>query len=481
MKKEIIFYLIYILFYVNVNGQGSNFYEFNNLSSIYYSSKIDSLKKGVKPAVIFSKETQKVYEEQVNSRVEAIVQSLKVNQFVYQPEIYNYINSILLELVSRNKELIPNMPFLLLDRSASVNAYTFGFNILAVNMGMIDFARSKEELSFVLAHELSHNLLNHAQEADMNRADWLTSDEYKNGLKDISASKYQKFSKLKNLVKGFSFTRNRHSRYGETNADSLAIVLLKNAKIPFNAQWLLRLDSADNNYQLSLKKDIASYFTEFDISINVALTQKKALGLSSKVFNFKDTTKLQDSLKTHPDCEIRYNAILAQNSPAFNETKIPEAIKAIAKKVYLWNLFDDGHLTACSYRIILEKDNGNTDPWYNYLFNNILWGLVYANNDNKRFLAINVKPKESISKNYLQLQTLYEQITADDLNMYYATINKQNFWTNLTESEKNSKLLFDSIIQNQSNNKEVNKLIETLIKTNPNSYINEFINRLKTK
>src|SRR4030095_12005814 len=127
-------------------------------------------------------------------------------------------------------------------------------------------SESREELALAIAHELSHNILTHAENAMKQRAEWLTSEEYKNSLNDILDSKYERLTRLKKVLETYSFARNRHQRYKESEADSMAIILLKKADIAFNAQFFLRLDSSDSPYKQSLGKPVKSYFEPYGVA-----------------------------------------------------------------------------------------------------------------------------------------------------------------------------------------------------------------------
>jgi hypothetical protein len=249
--------------------------------------------------------------------------------------------------------------------------------------------------------------------------------------------------------------------------------------MPFNANWLLRLDSADNEYKTDLKQELPAYFKNYNIDINASIFEKKYVGLSAKKYNFKDTTTLEDSLKTHPDCIIRYNTTLQQTTPNINETPIPANIKVLAKKIMLWNLFDDKHLTSCAYRVLLEKDNGNMDAWYDFMLHNVLFGLVYSSKQYKRFNAINIKPKELISKKYYQLQTMFEQVSTENLEAYFAEMGKSNFWNNLSADDRAFKNFETEVIAKESMLKEVNSLANTFTKVYEETFFVEFVNHFK--
>jgi hypothetical protein len=123
----------------------------------------------------------------------------------------------------------------MLDRDPSVNAYAVGGNFLAVNLGLIAWCQTREELAFTLAHELSHNILKHWETSAYETAKWLSSDEYKQSVNAVLDSKYERL--------------------------------------------------------------------------------KRSHGLSTRAYNFSESSGLEDSLKTHPDCLVRYEKTKDRATP----------------------------------------------------------------------------------------------------------------------------------------------------------------------
>src|SRR6185312_10744323 len=331
---------IIVLFFSNISiAQNKTLYSYQDLSKFYFKSQKDSLKKSwVCPQVFTNKATQKKYKEIWDSRTDFITEAIDNNDFIYDVDLYNYINGIITDLKKSNATLLTQSPFLILDRSAAVNAYALGGNVIAVNLGLITFAQSREEIALVIAHELSHNILKHPENSMKERAAWLTSDEYKNSLNAVLDSKYERFTRLKKVLETYTFSRNKHSRYHESDADSLAIVMLRNSNISFDPRFFLRLDSTDNAYQLPLKSPVKNYFASYNMQLDDAWFTKRSKGLSSRNYNFKDTTSLNDSLKTHPDCVERFEKTKNQASAKISLTAIPSSIKDRANKMLLWNM-----------------------------------------------------------------------------------------------------------------------------------------------
>lgn len=472
-----------ILLCIGLKAQVKDLYTYQELSEVFYEKQKDSLKKAwICPTLYKEKETQKKYKEIWDSRTSFMVNSIEANSYVYDKEVYSYLYDIINQIVNANKDRVPVRPFLLLDRSGSVNAYAIGNNIIAVNLGLITFSQSREELALIIAHEMSHNILTHPENAMKQRAELLTSDEYKNSLNAVLDSKYERLTRLKKILSNYSFSRSKHQRYHESDADSLAILLLKKANISFAAKYFLRLDSADIQYRQPLKAAVKNYFTAYNLPFEDGWTQKRSRGLSTRNYNFRDTSSLQDSLKTHPDCEERYNKTKSLTDTKTNITPIPDAIRERTNKIVLWNMYNNMSLTTCLYRIMLEKDKGNKDEWYDFMVYNIFSGLFYADRELKRFNAIGVTPKEYVSKEYYELQTALEQIPRESLEGYCKSFQSAHFWNNMSPAEKSfKKLMYTLALDADNSDKHKASAAKAFTVDNSTSLYREFAKMFENK
>jgi len=441
-----------IVLSANANAQVKNLYSYQDLSHFYYEKQKDSLKKAwACPDAFKEKAAQKKYKEIWEERTARVTDAIADNDYVHDKEVYGYIDGILRQLVDANKQLVPVRPLLFIDRSPAVNAYASGGYVLSVNLGLIAYATTREELALIVAHELSHNILHHIENSMMATAAWLSSDEYKKSLNSVLDSKYERYSRLKKVYEGYSFSRNRHQRFKESEADSMAVVLLKKSNIPFDARYFLRLDSSDMILKQPLKHPLKDYFTAYHLPYEDSWSQKRSKGLSSRAYSFVDTTSLEDSLKTHPDCIVRYNKTKDLSTPNARWTPIPAAVMEKANRMLVWNLYSNNNLTACLYRLLLLKDKGYNDPWYDFMISNVFSGLYYSDREMARFNAINVTPKEYISKDYYGLQTLLEQMPRDNLKQYCETMQQESFWQGLSPAEKDLRTLLHTLALDTDN------------------------------
>jgi hypothetical protein len=474
---------IFTIIALPVFAQTKSLYSYQDLSHVYYQKQKDSLTKAWQcPSIYKEKTTQKKYKEIWEERTEFLTRAIQNDNYIRDNEVYTYVDGIITQIVQANKQMIPVKPLLLLDRSSSANAYAMGNNIIAVNLGLIVFSRSREELSLAIAHELSHNILSHPENAMKQRAEWLTSEDYQKSLNAVLDSKYERLSRLKKVLENYSFSRSKHQRYHESDADSLAIVLLKKSNIAFNADFFLRLDSSDNIYQNRLKNPVKHYFTSYNLPFEDSWTKKRSKGLSTKAYNFKDTSGIEDSLKTHPECVERYNKTRSLTVSQGTYSNIPAAIHDKANKMLIWNMYSNMSLTPCLYRILMEKDRGNTDEWYDFMIHNIITGLYYADREMHRFNAIGVTQKEFISRDYYELQTMLEQIPREQLEQYCKVIQDAGFWKTLPAGEKAFKtLLYTLALDPDNSDRNKAKAAKEFTSGNANSMYCELAQNFEKK
>jgi Zn-dependent protease with chaperone function len=465
------------------SAQDQSLYNYQDLSHLYYQKQKDSLKKAwVCPTLFRDKDGQRQYKAIYDSRTDFLLAAIANDDYVHDHEVYPYIAAIVRQIADANRDLIPVDPLLLLDRNPSVNAYALGDNVLAVNLGLITFSQTREELALAIAHEMSHNILHHPENAMRDRAAWLSSDEYKQSLNAVLSSRYDRLTRLQKVLEAFSFSRSRHQRFHESEADSLAIILLLKCNITFDARYFLHLDSSDDEYHQHLHLQLRDYFTAYQLPFDDSWATRRSHGLSTRNYNFSDTTTLEDSLKTHPDCPERYARTRSRSSARPLLTPIPPSLREHANKMLIWNLYSSGTLTPCLYRVFLAKDKGNKDPWYDFMVSNIFYGLFFADRNLNRFNAIGIVQKEYISRDYYSLQTLFEQMPRDNLRQYCETFGNGAFWNNLASPERGLKsFLYTLALDPDGSDRNRSKAAHTFAADNAGSMYCEFAQNFEKK
>jgi Zn-dependent protease with chaperone function len=483
MTARILLPVVLLLGAAGTYGQTNCLYNYQDLSHFYYAKQKDSIRKAwVCPPIFKNKDTQKKYKEIWDERTDMVTGAIAGNDYVHDNEVYGYLEAIVSQIADANHALIPEKPFLLVDRDPSANAYSTGGNLIAVNLGIITFCHTREELALVIAHELSHNILRHRETAMQQQAEWFTSDEYRKSVNAVLDSKYERLTRLNKILEGYTFSRSRHQRYKESDADSLAVILLKRSNIAIQPEFFLRLDSSDMEYREPLHHPLSAFFAAYHLPYDEAWTQRRSHGLSTHAYSFSENATIDDSLKTHPDCPDRYAKTKNQATVNPHLTLIPEAIHEKANKMLLWNLYSNLDLVPCLYRILLLKDEGNTDTWYDFMLSNVFAGLYYADRQLNRFNAIGVIPKEFISKDYYALQTMLEQMPRESLMQSCQILKDEGFWSRLPPAEKDLRtLIFTLALDPDNSDKNKAKAAYNFSSGNATSMYCEFAQNFEKK
>ncbi len=218
-----------------------------------------------------------------------------------------YMQSILTEIVSHNPSL-QNMELrTCFSRAYSPNALCTGEGTILFNIGLFSRLQNESQAAFVLCHEIAHQYLDHNNRHIAQYINTVYSDSFQRRLQQIKKAEYQKGKMLEETITGISFTGRRHTREHESEADSVALEFLKNTRYNISASLscLALLDSADNDkYNVLPKPDSLFNFSNYPFQ-STWLHRKTTFLASLPSVRRKQLKKEEDSLKTHPDCDIR--------------------------------------------------------------------------------------------------------------------------------------------------------------------------------
>lgn len=238
-----------------------------------------------------------------------------------QDTITRYLQQIVARIQAANPQ-IKNRKFLVFtNRSSIPNAFNLGAGIIFMNLGLLARLESEDELAFIIAHEMSHDIKDHVENSLIRLTEIQNDEEYKKELKKISKQTFGKarsevYLKLKYLSK---YTGAK--RECEIQADSLGQAFLFNAGYDTKAaiRTMHVLDSVDMpafrkpvNYSKYLN------FSSYPFKDSWLMPEEdESIGgnISSMVF--------PDSLKTHPDCKVRISELEKQELPKKNVAMRP--------------------------------------------------------------------------------------------------------------------------------------------------------------
>jgi hypothetical protein len=236
------------------------------------------------------------------------------------PAAQTYLDGLVAEILRANPELSLSLAGsgtsstdrvfrCYFSRSAVPNAAYIGEGIILFNMGLFDRLDNESEAAFVLCHEIAHFLLRHPENSMDKYVTTINSGEMQMQLRKIKSSEYRRNQQLEGMMKGIAFDSRRHSRDHESQADSMAVELLRRTRFGVSGALttLTILDTIDTD-TLNTGECLRRTFDSRNYPF-----QKKWLareeGLLGGHGRLPDDARLEDSLKTHPDCQLRIKAL----------------------------------------------------------------------------------------------------------------------------------------------------------------------------
>ena len=278
-------------------------------------------------------EYKKDYQDIYTVRWKLIREKFDEKEVYTNPAAQQYLDGLVNEIVKANPVLKGKSFSCYFSRSATPNASYLGEGIILFNMGLFKRLANESQAAFVICHELAHFYLQHSEKSIRKYVTTLNSAEVQRELRKIKQTEYRKREQLDKLANGFAFNTRRHGRDNETEADSMAVELLKATRFDAgqSVTTLALLDNIDID-SLDMKATLQKVFHSKDFPFQKRWIDVET-GLLGGHARIKTDQTYIDSLKTHPDCKTRMavlsnlltkapqatNKISLANQPGFDE------------------------------------------------------------------------------------------------------------------------------------------------------------------
>ena len=391
------------------------------------SLQLDIFKKNVKEKYLQDsaslmgenrKYTLKIFRDRFNY----INEMFAGKEFIYNAETNAYLMSLVNEILKTNPVLQKQGTRYLFSRAYWPNAFSTGEGTIVFNIGLFKKLDNESQAAFVLCHELSHLYLKHSNNAIDHYINTLYSKDFQTKLKEIKKQAYEKNKELDKLEKGIVFSGRRHGREHEAEADSMALLFMKNTgfNVRESLTCLALLDSIDkDNYNTEQGLPLLFNFPEYTFQNKWIKKEGAFFGVSAEN---KITGKEEDSLKTHPDCKIRI-AIL---TPSIEKLK-DNAAKTFAVNVREFNnlkqqfefeiinyCYKSNRISRCLYEA-MQLYNKYPDNTYITTMIGKSLNLMYSNQKNHTLNKIVSLPSPMGEKNYNTLLEFIQKISLRDI------------------------------------------------------------------
>jgi Zn-dependent protease with chaperone function len=240
-----------------------------------------------------------------NDRFDNLKEQFTSKSLLTFPEAQKYLNTLVGEIV-KNNPVLNGIPINVYFAKTGVpNAAFEGDGVIVFNLGLFARLQNESQAVFVLCHEMAHLYLNHINKAIYKYVNTLYSKETQEQLRHIQHQQYNKGVMTESLAKAFTFDYTRHSRDHESEADSMGLVFMHNTRFDLQEglSCLALLDTIDVNH-FQTEAFIRQNFNAPSYPFQSRWLHQES-GLLGGHAELKADKPLDDSLKTHPDCQAR--------------------------------------------------------------------------------------------------------------------------------------------------------------------------------
>ncbi|HTA62810.1 MAG TPA: M48 family metalloprotease [Bacteroidia bacterium] len=280
-----------------------------------------------------NKDQKKDIKEILTANKKAFV-SLDTSKLLMRTDtITKYLQALTDRIQQKNPLLKGKKITLFTYRTEEPNAANWGAGVILVNLDLLSKYTNEEEICITLCHEISHDLKNHVIHGLEEKYAVLNSEAFKKEVKTIKQTEFGKYKQIEALLAKFLSKNTKSSRTKELEADSLGLVLYCNAGYSayYAFQEMEKLDSIDKPIFFN-KIDYSKQFNSPIYPFKKSWLEPE--GEEETITGSNVTRERPDSLKTHPDCKIRLQALKriakrmnyntnkpAQSSTAYNYFK----------------------------------------------------------------------------------------------------------------------------------------------------------------
>lgn len=402
------------------------------LFSQQYQTKSEHFLQEIKSTA--AKKTYKSFNAQYELYVEDFEEKIKDGDFLYDNRTSKLLNDLYLKLKSNND--FGNKDITLsVSKDRSLNAYMTPDDVLVINIGSIYFIPNEGQMTALLAHEMSHSILEHGRKQWLERIEKDNSRELNAKIDRIRRKKYKRGGAFFDLIKNNIYEEKSKSRQHEFEADSLAILLMKNANVPIGDYMeMMKLSiKYDSITPSGVEPDV--YRKYFDLEGQAFKDEwLKQEDYSSYIYNTKIKGLDQDSIASHPDFKDRI-ASLKRIYPELDKDSLNrsentdsyDALRTLAEYELLPNLYDTENYGIGVYMAIKMLEKGCDEAYCKQWLGTFFTEMYEAKKKYKlnKYLQAIVPDKHTAS--YIQFLSLMWNLKLDEMKYiadFYSPTNQ---------------------------------------------------------
>lgn len=425
--------LIAVFFFTDLRAQKAVLIDTLNLQ--YRKSLFDDF--GSRAAKVESKfaslpernvrnQTLKMYKTRKKDVEEQINKGLFFGDNLYETFLKSQLDII--EKANPNWKEI-NQVKVLVAAAENPNASASAEGYIVFNLPMFLRATNHYTIAYVLCHELAHRLLNHSYTSVVASAELNTSSDFKAKTSSIKKNRYNKGKMASELFRQIVYEDRKASRSVEFQADSLGYVLFAKAfpEAKYEALnsllWLSDIDKDKDSISISHYQKVLS-------TPNQPFKMKWLEKDEISDYTYDKTPKFWtiDSLKTHPDCELRAQRMTElfqiEKKNAKNENSDFTKLKKSAQFDFIYSLHYLKSYGMSLYHCLQQLQTNPEDKWLRQMTGQNLEKLQGLQNQYRLNEALET-PDPQYSASYNTFLHLIREMRKSELNeiiTYYKSI-----------------------------------------------------------
>ncbi len=354
-----------------------------------------------------SKEAQRLYSKAIKERNEAMAEMIEEDKLTADPILLQRCESVISRLRNANPSYDLKGIKIFIARSGEPNAFCFGEGTLVVNRGIFLLVENEDELAFIMAHELSHQFLNHVEARYQRQISMRVSKDFKDEVKTAVKAGRTQADEYLALRRRLYAEQGEYSRTHELEADSLGLAMCVKAGYDAGkaAQMLLKLNRVDEIWVGLNLYDLQ----KLQISTPEAAKPQRYSGLSGAKVTLTAKNPFDSLKRTHPDALLRYTTLLHRDTPQktdapkeiLQRTATPEKGRQLVEIICYY--LEGRSIGLALHYVLLAQSCGFTDAVFDDLLSASLSGLRGAAKRGERYDATYVYTSNNCSLRELQV------------------------------------------------------------------------------
>ncbi len=357
---------------------------------------------------------KKEYKDVYTVRWKLIREKFEKGEVYTNPDAQQYLDKLVQEIVSVNPALNREPVEIFFSRSGIPNASYLGESIILFNMGLFKKLDNESQAAFIICHELAHFYFQHSDEGIRQYIDNKHSTAARRSVRKRNAE-YRKKSQPDLRSNGIALNIRKHCRDQETEADSMAVELLRNTRFDVDEAItaMILLENVNHDTDITSLLQQAFHFPQYPLREGWMPEQN-----NDHIKTLKRTALLPDN--THPDIKSRINLLqkLLKTKTRVSPVNTTGSSERFNKLKQLFNYeiveyyYEAGNYSRSLFHALEAASLYHADPYLTTRIGNILTELSDT-------------PKELTPGKFIELPSPYQLPAYNTLLLFLQNLRKE--------------------------------------------------------